>query len=211
MAILNDESMWLNDNRVEYQKYSINNITHYYWDYYNVKTTTTATRYKSNYVSSSGYKIFNLPCKLYHPWVWDFSGTTSTYPLNSTSTYYSADEISGFDVFATSSAAREAFQFNYAEDYGSNQVKLYYNYRYYISSIPGKTTYSQGTTYYGQVSSTSNSTYPTNGKSDNYWYVKSSTTSITQEKGSLIETFKAKDGEYPDNGVKDGYWYVKIS
>ena len=66
-------------------------------------------------------------------------------------------------------------------------------------------TYSKGSTSYGTVSSTSKYTYPTNGKSGNYWYVYS-----TSAKGSYIKTISAKKGTYPTNGISGNYWYVLI-
>ena len=44
----------------------------------------------------------------------------------------------------------------------------------YKYSATAKYNYSQGSTYYGTITSTSSSTYPANGVSGNYWYVRQS-------------------------------------
>ena len=70
--------------------------------------------------------------------------------------------------------------------------------------------YSQGSTSYGTVSSTSSSAYRSNGISGSYWYVYNGTsTSFLDEKNSLIEIVGAEYGTYPTDGRSGEYWYVR--
>ena len=81
---------------------------------------------------------------------------------------------------------------------------------YWYVSNGSTTSYSKGSTNYGLVSSTSNDSYPSNGKSGSYWYVYNGTsTSFLDEKNSLIENVVAEYGTYPTDGRSGEYWYVR--
>ena len=55
---------------------------------------------------------------------------------------------------------------------GENNYENRYSISCYEVSVTTTTTYSQGSTYYGTVTSTSSSSYPSNGRhSDGYWYI----------------------------------------
>ena len=70
--------------------------------------------------------------------------------------------------------------------------------------------YSQGSTSYGTVTSTSRNAYPSNGISGSYWYVSAGSTSQTlNEPGTLNGTIVADYGTYPENGKSGSYWYVR--
>ncbi len=70
--------------------------------------------------------------------------------------------------------------------------------------------YSQGSTSYGTVTSTSSNAYPSNGISGSYWYVSAGSTSQTlNEPGTLNGTIVADYGTYPENGKSGNYWYVR--
>lgn len=199
MAILNDESMWLKDKRVEYQKYSINNIVTYYWNKYNATSTNS---YSIHYSYTSGKYYGKVRYSVQSSTIKQSNGRFQNL---------SSATFEGINVghWFMASATGPAYYCSQEFDYTLGDDFLGYS---RIATIVNTPVYSQGSTSYGEVSSISSSAYPSRGRhTDGYWYVKSTKTTSTQEKGSLIETFKAKDGEYPDNGVKDGYWYVKIS
>lgn len=60
----------------------------------------------------------------------------------------------------------------------------------------------------GQVTSTSRSAYPNNGRSGNYWYVYQGS-STSQSAGSYVEdVIGSTESQYPANGVSGSYWYV---
>ena len=94
---------------------------------------------------------------------------------------------------------------------------------WYINDYTGtKTTYTlykrgtaitvkeQGTTSYGEVSSTTRNAYPDNNYSGSYWYVydRSETSKV---QGDFVEdVVHYKADAFPENGLHtDGYWYVK--
>lgn len=88
---------------------------------------------------------------------------------------------------------------------GYTQYREYSGTEYTISKTAKK-----GSTSYGEVSSTIQSKYPTNGQSGSYWYVYDrNETSYSQ--GSYIEdVYSADPNAYPVNGKHtDGYWYIK--
>ncbi|WP_301067007.1 hypothetical protein [uncultured Duncaniella sp.] len=72
----------------------------------------------------------------------------------------------------------------------------------------GATTYSKGSTSYGQVTSTSSSAYPSNGVSGSYWYV-SAGSEVQYSKGSskYSDVTSTNSTAYPDNGYSGSYWY----
>ena len=63
--------------------------------------------------------------------------------------------------------------------------------------------------YIGDVTSTTSSTYPSNGAQDGYWYVYYTSTT-TYSRGTFIETVYSYDeSAYPaDARHTDGYWYT---
>ena len=61
----------------------------------------------------------------------------------------------------------------------------------------------------GTVTSTSSSSYPTNGVSGNYWYVYSGTTTqYSQGSTSYGQVSSTNRSAYPDNSYSGSYWYV---
>ncbi|WP_301067011.1 hypothetical protein [uncultured Duncaniella sp.] len=70
------------------------------------------------------------------------------------------------------------------------------------------TEYSKGSTSYGQVTSTSSTAYPSNGRSGSYWYVSAGSTTTTS-KGSTkySDVSSTNSSAYPNGGASGSYWY----
>lgn len=89
---------------------------------------------------------------------------------------------------------------------------------FYYEYIGTTTTYVQGSTNYGEVTSYNRSAYPDNGRraADGYWYVYKGTGteegSYQQGSTNYGEVTSSNKNAYPENGRHtDGYWYVKQS
>lgn len=83
---------------------------------------------------------------------------------------------------------------------------------YWYTYSKSNTTYSQGSTSYGEVNSLDSEAYPANSYVDGYWYVHDRDVT-TYFKGNYIQEVTAtEENAYPDDGYhSDGYWYVKTS
>ena len=58
-----------------------------------------------------------------------------------------------------------------------------------------------------QVSSTSSSAYPSNGKSGDYWYTSEGSNTA---RGNYIDDVTSQNyNQYPDNGISGSYWYIR--
>ena len=129
--------------------------------------------------------------------------------------YYSCTG-GGFYIYQVSSGVwfmrKPTYNYAYKKTSNSTSGSKYLVVYSQTARIAQSTTYSKGSTSYGTVTSTTSSTYPSNGRSssDGYWYVSAgSTTETLNEKGTLYNTVVADYGTYPENGKSGSYWYVR--
>ena len=203
--IFNTKYYLMQSKKYKWERYNVDTVTTYYWDKYNANSSTNYTgtvnvSYQSGSQTvtwSPKYPRNDPPRINTDSMIWDnlASGTwdgwdaPGSWIVRSTSLSYNCYYVTALEQSGT------GVRFTYSK----------------VASPAKSTTYSQGTTSYGEVTSTASNTYPTNGRSGSYWYVyKSSTESKVQ--GSLVETVTNKEQDaYPTNGIHtDGYWYVLV-
>lgn len=79
---------------------------------------------------------------------------------------------------------------------------------YWYESNGSSTSWSKGSTSYGEVTSTSSSAYPSNGASGSYWYESAgSTTSTSKGSTKYSDVSSTNSSAYPNGGASGSYWY----
>ena len=187
------------------------------WDKYNIKTT-----YKWNkYVANSEYKLTDT-----QPWdIGSFSITD--YPVYKSATI-TISQTDGTIILSNPLSITDNGYAGYTvitnlthdteyDTYSCNTVanavsgkEVMYRPTESMSNIKYYTTYvahSKGD-FITEVSSTSATTYPKDGRSERYWYIY---TKSENSVGEYIETvYSTNPSLYPSSAEQDGYWYTKI-
>lgn len=207
----------------KWKRYELNSTTRYTWNKWNLNSTTT---YKWNkYDTTSGWtettssrtNEFNATTPTKYEF---YSG--SYIHVGSYNGWYYGTSISATCVRIDASNPTGIVGLYWLPSAGGNQVGPHV--RYYISSYIGSGTYvgyhkyntvqytlvdgeSKGSTSYGQVTSTSSSTYPSNGVQDGYWY-ESAGSSTSYSRGSYVGTVSSSSSSaYPNGSWSGSYWY----
>ena len=121
---------------------------------------------------------------------------------------------SGWLLFENKSLTPEAYK--YAGDFYTTDDTLTFHLmmdRYILKSELDHVDYSQGT-FIDEVTSQTQSQYPTNGIQDGYWYVYegSVTTEAHDIRGDyLTEVSSINASAYPEDGISESYWYTKTN
>lgn len=183
-------------------------MANYIWKKYNATATTT---YKwRQYDLQQTYTVeekFEGSASDVQDWVLNREGYRS-YRIDSNGVFHPVGSLVKVGNKATI----------YEDFNGTNQITSWtttYNDKYHdpygyetrtLTSVPGPKT--KGT-YRGTVTSTSSTTYPTNGQSGSYWY-DSRTSSTSYSRGSYVGEVTAEETAFTNNARhSDGYWYVR--
>ena len=210
------------------------NITKSEWDVYNLKTQTTYSwnKYSTNAnesISWGSWITMDGTNGIMGPGKYNRGGDEDTFAIDATGRMTLKRGTTFSDFHSVGQNAGISFAFFYCYTYTGTPSGYKYSFFIFqscdtdgrmagIISSSGKKyksgritkNYSQGSTSYGTVTSTSSSTYPSNGQSGSYWYVSAgSTTETLNEKGTLYNTVIADYGTYPENGKSGNYWYVR--
>lgn len=201
------QQMW---PRCTWQRYSIAELTTYYWDKYSADSTTHYTgEVTVNKVSTASMTVD-----------WRDLCVANTDPPR----VAYVDHI----LFGSSWDALSNRAWRYVKaGMWIGQGTVLSNPRYQLISAPSQTSphefsysaiatadtetvFAKGTDSLGQVSSTDPSAFPADGASDGFWYTATEETTTEQIPGELIDTVTGNDGDYPDNGILGDYWYVRV-
>lgn len=90
--------------------------------------------------------------------------------------------------------------------YGTG-IQSYSDWNYYIPDGSVEVDI-KGSTSYGEVTSTSSSTYPSNGAQGGYWYVSAGSETIQSQGSFKQNVYSTNPNLYPQNGISNGFWYV---
>lgn len=216
-----------------WDKWSLNSTTTYKWEKYDVASSQI-----EEYTNTEGsFTVYNASMRGLLGWVSDKSNTAltktsdnkwcmdhpyghrtdvnvgSTVPTKPTviNGYHVKDDGTGWmdtrggKWYNTQLLKMYAGYVVYHDDEGMNYDMVFKYFGYYTIS----TEYSKGDTSYGQVTSTSSSSYPSNGQSGSYWYVSAgSDTSYSKGSTSYGQVESTSSTAYPNPGNHtDGYWY----
>ena len=201
------------------------NITKSEWDVYNLKTQTTYSWNKYNSDSTNSYQLvygsggsFTAETdEEYCTFRYDDDTPEDSLKMSTRAgKFYYSCTGGGFYIYQVSSGVwfmrKPTYNYAYKKTSNSNSGKKYLVTYSQTARIAQSTTYSKGSTSYGTVTSTTSSTYPSNGRSssDGYWYVSAgSTTETLNEKDTYYSTIVADYGTYPENGKSGNYWYMR--
>ena len=210
------------------------NITKSEWNVYNLKTQTTYSwnKYNTNAnesISWGSWITMDGTNGIMGPGKYNRGGDEDTFAIDATGRMTLKRGTTFSDFHSVGQNAGISFAFFYCYTYTG--IPSGYRYSFFIFqscdtdgrmagiiSGSGKSyksgriikNYSQGSTSYGTVTSTSSNAYPSNGISGSYWYVSAGSTSQTlNEPGTLNSTIVADYGTYPENGKSGSYWYVR--
>ena len=210
------------------------NITKSEWNVYNLKTQTTYSwnKYNTNAnesISWGSWITMDGTNGIMGPGKYNRGGDEDTFAIDATGRMTLKRGTTFSDFHSVGQNAGISFAFFYCYTYTG--IPSGYKYSFFIFqscdtdgrmagiiSGSGKSyksgriikNYSQGSTSYGTVTSTSSNAYPSNGISGSYWYVSAGSTSQTlNEPGTLNGTIVADYGTYPENGKSGSYWYVR--
>ena len=210
------------------------NITKSEWNVYNLKTQTTYSwnKYNTNAnesISWGSWITMDGTNGIMGPGKYNRGGDEDTFAIDATGRMTLKRGTTFSDFHSVGQNAGISFAFFYCYTYTG--IPSGYRYSFFIFqscdtdgrmagiiSGSGKSyksgriikNYSQGSTSYGTVTSTSSNAYPSNGISGSYWYVSAGSTSQTlNEPGTLNGTIVADYGTYPENGKSGSYWYVR--
>jgi len=139
----------------------------YTWSKYN----TTSTKVYSYSISPtetslSSYCRFKGNSNYYKNTKIVFNNTTGRLTFNTCTTVRGSSMSGGYSSYVSSDRT-----YYYRFGTRSSNCGGYYYYCAYLFTISSSDVFSKGSTSYGTVTSTSASTYPTNGYSGSYWYV----------------------------------------
>ena len=201
------------------------NITKSEWNVYNLKTQTIYSWNKYSSDSTSSYQIvygsggsFTAETdEEYCTFRFDEDTPEDSLEMSTRAgKFYYSCTGGGFYIYQVSSGVwfmrKPTYNYAYKKTSNSTSGSKYLVTYSQTARIAQSTTYTKGSTSYGTVTSTTSSTYPSNGRSssDGYWYVSAgSTTETLNEKGTLYNTVVADYGTYPENGKSGNYWYVR--
>ena len=210
------------------------NITKSEWNKYNLKTQTTYSwnKYNTNAnesISWGSWIKMDGTNGIMGPGEYNRGGDEDTFTRDANGRMKLKRGTSFSDFHSVGQNAGISFAFFYCYTYTGTPSGYKYSFFIFqscdtdgrmagIISGSGKSyksgritkNYSQGSTSYGTVTSTSSSAYPSNGQSGSYWYVSAGSTSQTlNEPGTLSGTIVADYGTYPENGKSGNYWYVR--
>ena len=210
------------------------NITKSEWNVYNLKTQTTYSwnKYNTNAnesISWGSWIAMDGTNGIMGPGKYNRGGDEDTFATDANGRMTLKRGTTFSDFHSVGQNAGISFAFFYCYTYTG--IPSGYRYSFFIFqscdtdgrmagiiSGSGKSyksgriikNYSQGSTSYGTVTSTSRNAYPSNGISGSYWYVSAGSTSQTlNEPGTLNGTIVADYGTYPENGKSGSYWYVR--
>ncbi len=210
------------------------NITKSEWNVYNLKTQTTYSwnKYNTNAnesISWGSWITMDGTNGIMGPGKYNRGGDEDTFTTDANGRMKLKRGTTFSDFHSVGQNAGISFAFFYCYTYTG--IPSGYKYSFFIFqscdtdgrmagiiSGSGKSyksgriikNYSQGSTSYGTVTSTSSNAYPSNGISGSYWYVSAGSTSQTlNEPGTLNGTIVADYGTYPENGKSGSYWYVR--
>ena len=193
-----------------WERYAIINTTYYYWNKYN-RVSNSVYEYSMTRYSDGNTRTCPRSTIYYGTHLNSFNTSTGYWDIERTGSINRLNSA-GCGYFGYSSRPTTVYRIS-SVSYDSSQKADIVESQFYAKQT-GKTlvstTYSKGSTSYGEVSSTNRSAYPDNNYSGSYWYVYSTSGTIP-EKSNLIDTITSEDPtSYPDNGILGSYWYVKI-
>lgn len=201
-------------NYYKWNRYTaIANYT-YYWDRFNIKTTYALEKQNSGIVDVSEYEGM------------DSGGWPGSSGFLGVDVYCDPDDgeimLTGrvtqsatLEIFERYYRSRPWWTYNVWNTSGLSWIYYITSYENWIISydqyVPVGTD-SKGDSN-GTVSSPYSNTYPSNGKSGNYWYVYTGGSITSYSRGTYIDQIMSMNQiQYPDNGRHtDGYWYVKVA
>ena len=201
-----------------WERYNLN-IT-YLWGRYNItQQPTYSIRYGKWASDSTGADPAYAPFS--YASSYDFDTTNGKFTLSGTRTASvpssTAQRISGYAVCdwdrygdlvpsAPTSPQDEIWQLS-----GEGQKSSSGGWRWFVDTKRMMSNKSGTTDVRGsridQVSSTSSSAYPSNGKSGDYWYTSEGSNTA---RGNYIDDVTSQNyNQYPDNGISGSYWYIR--
>lgn len=217
----------------KWNKWSTKTI--YYWDQYNLITTSSKELYVSKTGEYLGLMMSSDP--LYPNIILDSKGFikgsgTAKRPYDSNTMgyfyiesgskranqihdtifrgvngYYSCGDTSVWDIRTISEQSKGSFITTVSATGSSDYPDTAgpYDGYWYENKRSGLI---KGPTSYGQVTSTSSSAYPSNGASGSYWYESAGSTTTTS-KGSTqySDASSTNPSAYPNGGASGSYWY----
>lgn len=183
-------------SNVEYERYNslleytwrqYDTTLQYTWRQYNVtsryESHQVATLAKSSRAGARSYLTEGGTYKIRSPW--SYTSGIRNHPSNSTTSITYDTVVEGGVTYRTG---------KYIHNYWDNETTV----------LENRLVYSQGS-YRGDVTSTSSTAYPTNGRSGSYWY---DTRTSDRVKGSYRgDVTSTSSSAYPTNGLSGSYWY----
>lgn len=184
-------------SNVEYERY--NSLLEYTWRQYN--TTLQYTWRKYNLSSQTSYVMSLGSTVTLESWEKnnvEFFANISVNPNTGAITLLDSvrnEQTSGVYYVHFSNVNRAGYFRTSGNRYNTSATEI---------NAKKNTTYSKGS-YVSTVTSTSSTTYPTNGKSGSYWY---DTRTSSRLKSTYRGTVKSTNSTaYPTNGQSGTYWY----
>jgi len=187
-----------------YKKYNSVNVNYYGYNKYNANSANYYTygKYNAvlNYNSPSGFSLIS-------------GGNSYTYAQTSGYTGQSFSSSVGFYTTGSNvSFPTYSGQVVYSGGYGAMTrytCSGVFDTEYFVDIAQAVcyADYVQGSYITNVVAL--DGTYPSNGYSGGFWYVRGSIDHTNYSQGSYILSLVDVDGTYPVNGMQSGYWYAR--